>query len=77
MPDEMVKLMETVTDPKTTQAQVSAAYANCILSWDKGRLLHGSFWAEVNRLIIERWSERSLVRIKREAWRQVEQAETP
>lgn len=55
-----------------SQAQVIEAYAAAIREASPA-LMHSPAWGRVNRAIVERWSERALSRIKREAWRLIDE----
>lgn len=57
-----------------TRDEIARAYADEIIARD-GSLLHGSPWVEWNAGIVERFSMTTLVKIKREAWRLVDEHE--
>lgn len=58
-----------------SQAEVSQGYAEEIRARRDGTLMSGPPWSDWNRAIIARWSEGALLKIKREAWRLVDEHE--
>src|SRR3569832_2206390 len=60
-------LLGTVTRKSATQKQVIAQYAAAIRQGSPA-MLASPAWGEVNRAIVERWSESALQRIKLAAW---------
>jgi hypothetical protein len=70
----MSELLSTILTPNVTQAKVIPLYAAEIRRQSPA-LMHGPVWKVINDAIVSRWSERGLVRIKKEAWRLIDAEE--
>lgn len=70
----MTELLSTILTPKITQAKIVPLYAAEIRRQSPA-LLMGKNWKVINDAIVSRWSVRGLERIKKEAWRLVDEQE--
>lgn len=70
--DDTTALSELIENG--TRAEIARGYAAEILA-RQGHLMHGPQWAEWNLAIIERFGMKGIDRIKREAWRLVDEHE--
>ena len=63
-------LLDEIAEPKYTHTGIAATYAMAICSSDTVD------WKAVNRAIVKRWSISELMRIKRQAWRLIDESKS-